>query len=271
MLLCTFLVLLSSTPSEAIDFARDVQPILASNCYLCHGPDPSSREAGLRLDLRSEALASAIVAGRADQSELIQRITAHDEDRMPPDDRPALSHDEIEVLRNWIDQGANWSEHWCWRPLADPHPPNMQQAWCRDPIDGFVLSRLESVGLEPAPEADRATLLRRLNYDLVGLPPTAEELAPLNHSRTAYCVLAERAVNRHLQGGCQVPIACFAELNAEGTGLYMRGLVGSVDGRTILRADIEGQVQYAEQLGVQLAEQLLAQGARDILAEVYGS
>lgn len=96
-------------------------------------------------------------------------------------------------------------------------------------------------------------------------------LAPLNHSRTAYCVLAERAVNRHLQGGCQVPIACFAELNAEGTGLYMRGLVGSVDGRTILRADIEGQVQYAEQLGVQLAEQLLAQGARDILAEVYGS
>lgn len=96
-------------------------------------------------------------------------------------------------------------------------------------------------------------------------------LAPLNHSRTAYCVLAERAVNRHLQGGCQVPIACFAELNAEGTGLYMRGLVGSVDGRIILRADIEGQVQYAEQLGVQLAEQLLAQGARDILAEVYGS
>ena len=96
-------------------------------------------------------------------------------------------------------------------------------------------------------------------------------LAPLNHSRTAYCVLAERAVNRHLQGGCQVPIACFAELNAEGTGLYMRGLVGSVDGRTILRADIEGQVQYAEQLGVQLAEQLLAQGAGDILAEVYGS
>jgi len=96
-------------------------------------------------------------------------------------------------------------------------------------------------------------------------------LAPLNHSNTAYCVLAERAANRHLQGGCQVPIACFAELNAEGTGLYMRGLVGSVDGRIILRADIEGQVQYAEQLGVQLAEQLLAQGARDILAEVYGS
>ena len=96
-------------------------------------------------------------------------------------------------------------------------------------------------------------------------------LAPLNHVGTAHCVLAERAVNRHLQGGCQVPIACFAELNTEGTALYMRGLVGSIDGSTILRADIEGVVEQAEQLGVQLAEQLLAQGAKEILAEVYGS
>ena len=96
-------------------------------------------------------------------------------------------------------------------------------------------------------------------------------LAPLNHVGTAHCVLAERAVNRHLQGGCQVPIACFAELNPEGTALYMRGLVGSIDGSNILRADIEGMVEQAEQLGVQLAEQLLAQGAKEILAEVYGS
>lgn len=96
-------------------------------------------------------------------------------------------------------------------------------------------------------------------------------LAPLNHVGTSHCVLAERAVNRHLQGGCQVPIACFAELNPEGTALYMRGLVGSIDGSTILRADIEGVVEQAEQLGVQLAEQLLAQGAKEILAEVYGS
>ena len=178
MFLCACLALLSSTPSEAIDFARDVQPILAGNCYLCHGPDSSSREAGLRLDLRSEALSTAIVAGHADKSELIQRITAHGEDRMPPDDRPALSNDEIEVLRTWINQGANWSEHWCWRPLANSAPPSTrQQSWCLDPIDSFVLARLEAAGLEPAPAADRGTLLRRLNFDLVGLPPTAEELA----------------------------------------------------------------------------------------------
>ena len=96
-------------------------------------------------------------------------------------------------------------------------------------------------------------------------------LAPLHHKDSASCVLAERAVNRHLQGGCQVPIACFAELDASGTSLALRGLVGSIDGTQILRADIQGHRDNAEQLGVQLAEQLLAAGAGEILAEVYGS
>ena len=96
-------------------------------------------------------------------------------------------------------------------------------------------------------------------------------LAPLHHIDTAHWVLAERAVNRHLQGGCQVPIACFAELDADGRNLGLRGLVGSIDGTTILRAEIRGEVENAEQLGVQLAEKLLAAGAGEILAEVYGS
>ncbi len=96
-------------------------------------------------------------------------------------------------------------------------------------------------------------------------------LAPLHHRDTASCVLAERATNRHLQGGCQVPIACFAELDSNGQTLALRGLVGSVDGATILRADIQGARENAEQLGVQVAEQLLAAGAGEILAEVYGS
>ena len=96
-------------------------------------------------------------------------------------------------------------------------------------------------------------------------------LAPLHHKDSASCVLAERAVNRHLQGGCQVPIACFAELDASGKSLALRGLVGSIDGTQILRADIQGHRDNAEQLGVQLAEQLLAAGAGEILAEVYGS
>ena len=96
-------------------------------------------------------------------------------------------------------------------------------------------------------------------------------LAPLHHKDSASCVLAERAVNRHLQGGCQVPIACFAELDASGTSLALRGLVGSIDGTQILRADIQGHRDNAEQLGVQLSEQLLAAGAGEILAEVYGS
>ena len=100
---------------------------------------------------------------------------------------------------------------------------------------------------------------------------TKELLAPLHHQDTASCVLAERAINRHLQGGCQVPIACFAQLDVSGKTLELRGLVGSVDGSTILRAEIQGPRENAEQLGVQLAEQLLAAGAGEILAEVYGS
>ena len=100
---------------------------------------------------------------------------------------------------------------------------------------------------------------------------TRELLAPLHNTDTASCVIAERAVNRHLQGGCQVPIACFAELDASGQTLGLRGLVGSIDGATLLRAELQGPRGNAEALGVELAEQLLAQGAGEILAEVYGS
>ena len=100
---------------------------------------------------------------------------------------------------------------------------------------------------------------------------TRELLAPLHNTDTASCVIAERAVNRHLQGGCQVPIACFAELDASGQTLGLRGLVGSIDGATLLRAELQGPRDNAEALGVELAEQLLAQGAGEILAEVYGS
>ena len=100
---------------------------------------------------------------------------------------------------------------------------------------------------------------------------TRELLAPLHNNDTASCVIAERAVNRHLQGGCQVPIACFAELDASGQTLGLRGLVGSIDGATLLRAELQGPRGNAEALGIELAEQLLAQGAGEILAEVYGS
>lgn len=189
----------------AIDFNRDVRPILARNCLLCHGNDPSSRKADLRLDDREAATAprgegsrAAIVPGDPDASELIRRVTSHDPDvRMPPDDRPALSTTEIETLRRWIDQGAPYAKHWSWQPIARIEPPRAEDpAWDQGVVDRFIYDRLRRAGLTPAEEADRRTLIRRVTFDLTGLPPTAEEVEAFvrDESPDAY----EKVVDRLL-------------------------------------------------------------------------
>ena len=196
-MLLSMVMMLTGLQSEPVDFARDIQPILAANCYQCHGPDPSSRKAGLRLDIRDSAIREAIVPGDADRSVLIRRLTAHDDDRMPPPDREPLGPEDVELLRRWIDEGAEWSSHWCWTALERPEPPAVRAAsWGRDELDAFVLAPLESAGLQPAREADRSTLLRRLSFDLTGLPPTIEELDAfeLDDRPDAY----ERVVDRML-------------------------------------------------------------------------
>lgn len=169
-----------------VDFARDVQPILAERCLLCHGPDENDRKAGLRLDTEDGLRASLgdgidlIVPGHPDESELIFRAEVDDDTlRMPPPEsgKPPLTDDQIETLRRWIAQGAEWSAHWAFRVPTRPALPDVSDpAWCREPIDRFVLARLEREGLRPAPEADRATLIRRLSLDLLGLPPSPEEI-----------------------------------------------------------------------------------------------
>ena len=170
----------TGTPEAgAIDFGRDIRPILAENCFLCHGPDSSSRKADLRLDRRKDAIASVILPGNAEASKLIQRVSAtHPDDRMPFGDRPALAPGEIELLRRWIDAGAQWAPHWSWTPLADPPPPEMRNTnWSKDRLDDYILAGLEANGMSPAPEADRLTLLRRVTFDLAGLPPTPAEIS----------------------------------------------------------------------------------------------
>ncbi|MEM7305572.1 MAG: PSD1 and planctomycete cytochrome C domain-containing protein [Planctomycetota bacterium] len=165
-----------------IDFARDVRPILAEKCVLCHGPDENDREADLRLDERADVFAdrggyAAVVAGDAAASELFLRVT--DElDPMPPESADAqLTEGEIDVLRRWIDEGAGWSEHWAYvAPRRGAKPEVSEELWLRDPLDRFVLARLDAEGLAPAPEATRTTLLRRAALDLTGLPPTVEEV-----------------------------------------------------------------------------------------------
>ena len=170
--------------AEAPDFARDVRPILADHCFACHGPDAAGRQADLRLDERDAALArrgdgpAAIVPGDAARSLLGARIDSSGDDRMPPESfgKP-LSDAERDLLRRWIDSGAPYAAHWAFESPGHPNPPPVRAGdWPRSDLDRFVLARLEKEGLAPAPEADRATWLRRVSLDLTGLPPSVAEV-----------------------------------------------------------------------------------------------
>jgi len=183
-------------------FDREVRPLLAEHCFRCHGPDAGARKRGLRLDTAEGSrarLASgrrAIVPGDLAASELVARIRSDDPDEVmpPPSARRPLDEDERLLLERWIGAGARYEPHWAFvAPRAAP-PPGVEDAgWCRDPLDRFVLARLEAAGLAPAPEADRATLLRRWSLVLTGLPPTPEETA--RFARDAAPDASERVVD----------------------------------------------------------------------------
>ncbi|MGD9854163.1 MAG: PSD1 and planctomycete cytochrome C domain-containing protein [Planctomycetaceae bacterium] len=170
--------------ADDIDFVRDVRPILANNCFGCHGADAVHRQGDLRLDQLDgsadvHGASEVIVPGKPDESRLISRITSDaDDERMPPPDSgKSLKPAEIEILRTWISQGATYAAHWAFRPPVRSEVPQVDNSeWVRNPIDSFILVRLERDGLTPTPEADPVTLLRRLSLDIVGLPPTIEEL-----------------------------------------------------------------------------------------------
>ncbi|MDX2041196.1 MAG: DUF1549 domain-containing protein [Acidobacteriota bacterium] len=168
-----------------IDFMRDIRPILSDKCFACHGPDAAALKIKLRLDSEAATLAElragkhAIVPNHPEQSELVRRINAKDETlRMPPaDSGRALTEREIELLTEWIRQGARWQQHWSFiSPVRPALPKVKNSAWPKNAIDNFVLARLEAEGLSPSPEADRATLIRRVALDLTGLPPSPKEV-----------------------------------------------------------------------------------------------
>ena len=171
-----------SADEGGLDFNRDIRPVLSDKCFGCHGPDEQHREADLRLDLEESAKADrggyqAVVPGKPQESELIARVDTEDEDlRMPPaDSGKALSKKEIERLRLWIERGAAWSAHWAYvPPKKHPAPQVKKQEWPINWIDRFVLARLESEALQPSVAANRTTLIRRLHFDLIGLPPSPE-------------------------------------------------------------------------------------------------
>ena len=165
---------------DPIDFNRDIRPILAENCFYCHGQDGNKRQADLRLDSRDSALQrNAFVPGNATESSLISRIhsTDADEQMPPPKSNRRLSSDQKRLLEKWVNQGATYSSHWAFTAPVRPELPKLSTPdWAKTPVDHFVLSKLEAEGLSPSPEADRATLMRRLYVDLIGLPPTPEQV-----------------------------------------------------------------------------------------------
>jgi hypothetical protein len=188
-----------------IEFNRDIRPILADKCWVCHGPDAPNRKIKLRLDSEEGAKADlgrgrrAIVPNHPEQSQLARRIAAGDEEmRMPPvDSGRSLTRREIELLVEWIRQGAEWQRHWSFITPSRPEIPKVKNnKWPINAIDNFVLERLEREGLSPSPEADRATLIRRLSLDLTGLPPTPNEIDDFLNDKSANAY--EKVVDRLL-------------------------------------------------------------------------
>jgi hypothetical protein len=181
--------------AEPLQFNRDIRPILSDTCFACHGPDSATRKAGLRLDKRDVAIDhGAIAPGDATASELIKRITAGDPaDRMPPpESNLSLSADEIARLQQWISEGAEYQPHWSLVP--PPEAVTVPAVDAPTAIDAFVRARLQQEELAPSPQADKETLIRRLSFDLIGLPPTVEEIDAFlaDDSPNAYEHLVDR-------------------------------------------------------------------------------
>lgn len=171
---------IAESVESKVDFNRDIRPILSENCLYCHGQDGAKREADLRLDQRAGALeGEAFVPGDPEASEMIYRILTDDENDLmpPPDSNRKLSEKEKELLKQWVKDGADYDDHWAFVSPQRPEVPEVNQGdWVRNPIDRFVLAKLEEKELSPSGEADRATLIKRLYADLVGLAPGHEEV-----------------------------------------------------------------------------------------------
>jgi hypothetical protein len=178
-------ILAAAPPSTSVDFDRQIRPILSDKCFTCHGPDDKHRMAGLRFDSKDGGAYDdrggyrVITPGDAAHSRMFERISADKPARRmpPPYSGITLSTAQIDLIHRWIDQGARWDVHWAYVPPKRPDPPKVSNAaWVRNPIDSFVLAKLDAEGLKPSPEADRVTLIRRVSFDLTGLPPAPSEV-----------------------------------------------------------------------------------------------
>lgn len=200
----------SAFGAEEISFNRDIRPILSDKCFACHGPDEKAREADLRLDTYEGAttggeFAIPIVPGKPEESEVVGRIRETDPDELmpPPESHKTLTAEEKALLEQWIAQGAAYEDFWAFVPPKKAHPPEVAKGdWSDRPIDLHVLARLEGEGLAPSPEAEKRTLIRRVTFDLTGLPPTPEEIREFlaDDSAAAYETLVDRLLTRPQYG-----------------------------------------------------------------------
>ncbi len=187
--IATSQVVFAQTDSE-VSYNRDIRPILAKHCWACHGPDEESRQADLRLDNFESAAQTAIAVNEPENSELIRRVLSQDADEVmpPPESGAPLSASQVELLQKWIASGAEFETHWAFVPPTRPSLPATKQTdWAKHPIDQFVLARIETAGLTPSAPADRATLLRRVYLDLIGLPPSPAEVTAFVESNHENC------------------------------------------------------------------------------------
>jgi len=193
---CCLLVtaqLSAARKDQAVRFDRDIRPILSDNCFQCHGPDEENLQAELRLDTQQQMFAKrdgqpVVFAGNPQKSELWLRISSKDADHMmpPADSTKSLDADEIELIRRWIQQGAEWRDHWAFEaPIRPPVPRPRFWKWASNDIDNFILARLNRSGLRPAPQADRYTLARRVSFDLTGLPPNPADVTAFVNDTSA--------------------------------------------------------------------------------------
>lgn len=200
----------SAGAAEPIEYSRDIRPILARNCFACHGPDADAREADLRLDQRAAAVAEregrwVIKPGSVDESQLIARIDSEDPDlRMPPpDSKHRLTQRQRQLLRQWIAAGAPYQTHWAFQPPRQATPPQVSRSdWVRGPLDRFVLAKMQQHGLQPSEQADPYRLIRRVSLDLTGLPPSPEEADAFaaDPSDAAYAQVVDRLLASEAYG-----------------------------------------------------------------------
>jgi len=176
-LVTALIVVLIHSTAAAVDFEKEVRPLLSNHCFECHGPDNATRQADLRLDIRQSAM-TVITPGKIKQSELVHRINSDDPDLMmpPPDARSSLTTEQKQLLTQWIKAGADFQQHWSFQPVKQEiTKPHRSDKWSRNPIDYYIYNRLRSEGLHPSAPADKATLLRRISFDLTGLPPKLDD------------------------------------------------------------------------------------------------